>query len=170
MIRTQRMPANILTVSPGTLVLEPTSAGLQAFLRTERIKLGGFPHPCAVDVRLPAWNLPDVHVIALVLRFARREQLTFQCWINAAEIRGQKVLENLAQSTQLAVHLVTDEIARSITTNNTVKHRASHLHAKLSNPIPHWSNEDYLAGQAQVDTMYPTPAALWRACERFLDA
>ena len=170
MVRSKPAPMEILSASPGTILLLPAGSGLEAYVRTERIQLGGFPHPCPADVRLPACKLPNVHVIALVLRFARREQLTFQCWINAAELRGQKVLENLATSHQLTVHLVTDEVARSIAATNTIKHRATNLHAKLSNPKPGWSNDEYQNGLAQIDTMYPTPAALWRACERFLDA
>lgn len=170
MIRTQRAPGTILNASPGTILLEPTRAGLQLYLREEKIKLGNYPRPCGVDVRLPSWEINNTVVVALVLRFAHKEKLTFQTWINPRDLRGCQTLGNLAGESQIDIHLVTDEVARSFATVNTVKRHALKIQAKLAALRNDWTAGDFEAAKPQVDTLYPTPSALWRACERSLNA
>lgn len=170
MIRTHTVPPALEKAPEGAVYFAPARGGLQIYVRIDPHSLGRLPHPCTVDVALPAWNTEAAYVVALVFRLARREQLTYQCWINAAAVRGQQCLGSLAVGSQIVIHLVTTEVARSITIDNSLRPRASGIQKKLSENRRTWTPEALTAAQTQVDTMYPTPAALWRACERFLDA
>ncbi|MFQ5805653.1 MAG: hypothetical protein ACE5I3_04300 [Phycisphaerae bacterium] len=157
-------PKSILAKPVECMVVEPTTHALQLFIREDPVKLGDYPHPCSVDIRLPAWDYQPVVAIALLVCVARRWRLICQTWINPARLEGIRILGNLTKEGRIYVHIVTDRVRRTIRVPNVVKRDASRLRKTLSARPCNWSDESFEEARQQIDTLYPTPARLWRAC------
>lgn len=160
-------PPRVLAANVGSLIAEPTAHSLDLYLREEPVHIGDYPQPCPVDIHLPSWHYPPTTVIAIVVRLARKDRLTFQTWINAAEMRGRAILSNLASDGRLFVHLVTTAVVRSLRVPNVVKRHAVRLVDELARRGS-WDPAQFDEGRRRVDTLYPTPSKLFRACERNL--
>jgi hypothetical protein len=108
-----------------------------------------------------------VLAISLLLRFARKERLTFQTFLNAADAQSRHCLKNLAESTHLTVNVCTEQsVERSIRVPNIAKRFAIKLTQQLADTPPKWTTEQFAAARRVIDGLYPTPSQLWRACEK----
>jgi hypothetical protein len=159
-----KIPQSILAKPVECMVVRPTAHALQVFIREDPVRLGDYPRPCSVDIRLPSWDCQPVIAVALLVSVARRWRLTCQTWINPARLEGIRVLNNLSNEGRIYVHIVTNHVARMIRAPNVVKRDAKRLLAQLSMRERHWSGEAFDEACRQIDTLYPTPARLWHAC------
>jgi hypothetical protein len=145
---------------PGCAVADVDSAGLAVFVRVDRRGLDSVPRPCAVDWRLSTWSIGPVLIVALLTRLARQNLSTYQVWINACDAGGYRMLKRLCGQPELAVHLVTDHVERTLSTSNILLAPARRIVEELYSRKP-WDAAAYEAARKQVDRLYPTPHAMW---------
>lgn len=159
-------PPSLFSKAPGSLVLKPTAQALQVFIKEARANLRDYPQSCALNIRLPSWDMPPVIAIALLVSVARRDRFTFQSWINVKTPHGVQTLGNLANEGRVYVHLVTDRVERTIRAPNVVKRHAASLLKRIPVDGARWSDKQFAEACRQLDTLYPTAQKLWRACEK----
>jgi len=143
------------------MMIEPTSAGLDAFVRTSTWDASDLPRACSIDVQLLSWDHPPVLAVSLLVRLARDQMRTYQTWINVASARGKSALRCLAEKNDLRVHIVADQLERTIRVPNFVRRSASRLLKRATPEHACWSSSQFDDVRQQVDTLYPTPRRLW---------
>jgi hypothetical protein len=155
-----KIPADVFAKSPATLVIvsEPTEVTL--FLCEDEWGLKKYPRDCPAELRLGSWEIDQVLLVGLLLRLARSDATTFDCWIDAGNPAGVRTLQNLAAQGCINVHVVTHEVARSLRLENPVREDAALLVNRLRSREA-WSPEDFQHALARLNKLYPTPQALW---------
>jgi hypothetical protein len=158
-----KIPRSILEKPAGCMAIEPTASDVSALVRMTKWGAAHLARFCDVDMQLPWWDSPPVLAVALLLRLARDELLTYQTWIDAGNPHGVRVLQNLANRDHIQVHIVTDQIERTLRAHNTVRRAALNL-VRLIGPRRHaWGKDLFEQARQRIDTLYPTADRLWRA-------
>ncbi len=157
----QRIPDLVLAAPTHSLVLVPIDPAVQFYIREDEFTLATYPPRCTLEFALPVWDDREVICVALLLRLAGRHASTFERWLNPADPAGLRVLQLLAAQLNLDLVLVSDRTQRSFRRRNTLAGQAAGLVASLR-VRRSWTAEEFDRRRARLDTLYPTPAALWR--------
>ena len=155
-----KVPAEVFAKSPATLVIvsEPTEVTL--FLCENEWGLKKYPRDCPAELRLGSWDIDQVLLVGLLLRLARSDATTFDCWIDAGNPAGIRTLQNLAAQSCINVHVVTHEVAWSLRLENPAREDAAMLLNRLRSREA-CSAEEFHRALARLNKLYPTPQALW---------
>jgi len=156
-------PAAIRQKRVGGMLLAYTPDGVAFFVREDPRHLGDYPRVCSVEVSLRSWDFPPITLVAGLVRFARRDLMTFQTWIDAGHAQGVRVLKNLSTQDTIFAHLVTDDVARSFRVANTMMRNARSVLQRLERQKQAWDDAVFERSREQLDRLYPTAADMWRA-------
>lgn len=157
------IPKSILAKPRGCMQIHSDGEDVSLFIREEKIHIGDYPRCCHTDIKMPTWDSPPILAIALLVRLARRELMTFQTWINAGNPAGVRIVQALGRQRVLDIRLTTDEgIARTFRCGNTVRSTARRVVRQIENRAKAWSNEKFDEVCNHIDRLYPTQSALWR--------
>lgn len=158
-----RVPDSVRSLAPGRLVAIPVDTDVVLYLREQDWGMKKYPRQCPVELRLGTWEIDDVLAVVLLLRLARTDLTTFECWINAGDPNGVRTLQCLAGQAQLDIHVVADKEVRSLRASNHMRVDASIIINNIRGRNA-WSPEDFQRTCARVSSLYPTPHALWWNC------
>jgi|GEM_PF-3242977 len=158
-------PPAIMKKPSGCMLLQASKTGVQAYVRETQPNLAQYPRPCVIDMRLPSWDMSPITVVVFMLNVAKRQQFTYQYWINAASMPGVRLLSKLSSERQMTVHFVTDHVERTLRTSNVVKHQARELLHKLSSKRSTCTEAELVEAQKRINTLYPTTWRMWQAMQ-----
>ena len=158
-------PPTFFKKPAGSVMLQPSKDGLQVFIRETKANLSKYPRPCAVDVRLPTWDMAPVIAVAFLIHIKHADRVSYMTWINGGSLPGIQALTKLSTTRELFVHFVTDRTARTVRVHNVLKRPVSELLRKLSSRQGRWTMEDLETAQARIYQLYPTTWSLWRSMQ-----
>jgi hypothetical protein len=130
------------------------------FVRETEWGLKRYPPACRVELRLWSWEIDNVPLVALVLRFARSDCATFDCHLDVQTPAGLRMLQGLASQSQIDVHLVADQTIRTFRVANPAPEEAARLVDKVRARKPS-SADDVERAMARLNQLYPTARDLW---------
>ncbi len=160
------IPQPVLESPLGTLTAVAFSNDTVLFVREDDWGLKKYPlRDCPVDLRMGTWDMDGVLLVALVVRFARNDVTTADCCLNVAHAPAVRVLQCLAAQTQIDIHLVIENVARSFRIANPLRMDAGFLVNDIRT-IVGWPPEQFNRAATRLNKLFPTPPALWRACEQ----
>lgn len=158
------IPDSVLKKPRGTLCPVQLGSEVIIFLREDDWGLRNYPlRDCAVDVRLGVWNVEGVMLAALVVRLARSDKTTFDHQFDLSEPESVRLLQCLAVQPHLDVHIITTGVSRTFRINNVIQFDASYIVDKVRSKRD-WTPEVYRSAMNRLNTLYPTPSAMWRNC------
>lgn len=152
-----------LAASPGQLFVEASPSGLVAYLREDAFRLQHYPRPCVIELKLPSWEEPAAIAAALLLRIARRDDMTHRHWIDGGAARGLILLKQLAAREQIELQLVTDRVERVIRTANAVRSEAQRLVEQIAARPLAWDAAAFDGVRRRVESEHATAQKLWTA-------
>lgn len=161
----RRVPESVSKAPPHSLVLVPTDAEVEFYVREDEFVLATYPQQCPVDFAVHAFDDGQVMCVAVLVQLAGRNAGTFDRLLNVAEPGGLRILQLLSTQKALNLYLVSERVFRSFRRRNTLAGQAAGLVAALRRRKA-WSEEEYDRWRRRVDTLYPTPDALWRGARR----
>ncbi len=161
------LPETVLARPPGSLIPYARENQAVVFIREDEWGLRKYPAKCAVDVQLARWKVDRVLVFVVLVRLARSDVTTFESWANVADPTVLRLFQKLAAQSRLDVHIVTDRIARTFSLDNPLGIAASQLVAEVRRRRA-WTLQEFERAQQRLCTLYPSPQALWWACQEAL--
>jgi hypothetical protein len=159
-----QIPESIRALAPGRLIITPIDSDAVIYLREEDWGMKKYPRQCPAELRLGTWEIDGVMTTVVLLRLARSDLTTFEFWLNAGDPNGVRTLQCLGSQTQVDVHIVADRMNRSLRVANVLRFDASMIVNRIRGRNA-WPPEDFQAACSRVAQLYPTPYALWWACE-----
>lgn len=163
-IKKVEIPPEVRATGRPALAVVTTRTEVSFFLCQDEWLLKKYPRDCPLELRLGTWEIDDVLLVALLLRVARADETTFDCWVDAGNPNGLRIIQNLAAQNDVDLHLAADEVARSVRLPNTVRLDAMRFVEKVRVHSA-WSTEDFARALARLNQLYPTPHGVWWACE-----
>jgi hypothetical protein len=160
-----QVPPIVFTKPLGSMTATWVRGEVVLFVRENEWGLKRYPPACHVELRLWNWEIDDVPLVALVLRFARSDSATFDCQLDVRTPMGIRLLQCLASQSQIDVHLVADQTVRPFRVANPAPVEAGYLLDKVRAHAP-WSAEDAERALARLNQLYPTARDLWWAGAR----
>jgi len=157
----QRIPDAVLRAPHHSLVLVPVDPAVHFYIRENDFTLASYPPRCTLEFALPIWDDRQVICVALLVRLAGRNASTFERWLNPGDPAGLRILQLLSGQANLDVVLISDRSQRSFRRRNMLAGKAAGLVASLR-VRRSWTPEEFDWRRKRLDTLYPTPAALWR--------
>lgn len=158
------VPDDIRTMYPGQLVATSTKTEVTLYLREEDFGMKKYPRRCPVELRLSTWEIDHVVAVVILVRLARTDLTTFECWVNAGEPNGVRAMQCLASQPQIDVHVVADREVRSLRRPNPLRLEAMRV-VKLVRHREAWPQDGFQRACARITQLYPTAHALWWARE-----
>ena len=162
---THSVPKSVLDAPPHSLVLVPGDSAVEFYVREDEFVQASYPRHCGMEFALGSWDEGKVLGISLLVQLGGRNASTFDHWINAAERSNLRALQLLSTQGTLDLYLVSDRVQRSFRGRNTIAGQAAGLIATLR-LRPAWTNEEFDEWRSRLDTLYPTPDALWRGARK----
>lgn len=156
------VPPDALSRPVGGLVIEPGASETNVFLRVDDWDAGSLPKMCSVETVLPVWDAGEVLVAAMLVRLAREAKLTYEGWIDVGQRAGFNQVKALGRKTDLLVHIVTNQVTRTIRTPNTIYRQAMQLYRETVNRDPYWKDQQFQDARRRVTRLYPSVLDLWR--------
>lgn len=158
------MPPEVRAQAPPALMAISTRKEVTLFLREDAWNLKRYPRACPLELRLGTWEIDKVLLVALAVRVARIDLLCFDCWLDIGNANGVRIIQNLADQPRIDVYLVADDVARSFRVSNPAQLICAQLVDKIREREA-WTPEEFQQAMARVNQLYPTPRAVWAACE-----
>jgi len=158
-------PPAVLEAPPHCLVVVPTEQAVQLYVREDEFTLARYPTRCPVELALADFDNGETMCVVLLARLARRNACTFERFLNVADPGELRILKLLSTQRTIDLFLVSDCVRRSFRVKNTLAGLAAGLIATLRRRRS-WTPEAFLAWRRRIDTLYPTPEALWRSLRR----
>jgi hypothetical protein len=149
---------------PGSVVLDASGFGVRIFIRESPEYVARYHRSFEPALKLPSWECDPMVLVAFLLRIGSRPELTFQAWLEPGAVSGFRFLRQLSDEKQLLICVVTSTIERTYRTENTVRGKAGFLVDYLSQV--RWDERKAAAVRSRIETLYPTPSRLWKACLR----
>jgi hypothetical protein len=159
------LPPAVLEAPPHCLVVFPTEQAVQLYVREDEFTLARYPARCPVELALADFDNGEAMCVVLLVRLARRNASTFERFLNVADPNELRVLKLLSTQRTVDVFLVSECVRRSFRVKNGLAGPAAGLIAALRRRRS-WEPEAFLAWRRRLDTLYPTPEALWRSIRR----
>ncbi len=153
------VPASVLDRPPGSLNTVADDHAVTLFLREDEWGRRYSPG-CAAELRLGRWEIDDVLLTTLLLRVARRDETTFECWINVATAVGLRIFQLLTKQDRLDIHVVTDRVLHSFTAANRLQEAAQRIVDEMRSRRT-WSSDEFECALGRLSVLYPSPQALW---------
>jgi hypothetical protein len=158
------IPSVVQSAPPGALVMTSVDADVVYFIREDEWGLKNYPRECPVEIRLGSWEVGAVLLIGIVVRLARADRTTFDCFVNIGSPTGVRTLQQLAVQPHIDVHIATDGgVVRSFRVANPLRLDAGYFVNTIRSRAA-WSEEDFSAALARLNQLHPSPEAMWRAC------
>lgn len=157
------IPEQVLAQTAPALVISVVRGEVAFFIAETVWGLARYPRTCPVEMRFGTWNIDQVTLVAVVLRLAQSDACTFDYWIDAQSPEGVRILQSLAAQSEIDVHLVTTELARSLRVKNPAVIEAAGLVDQLRTGR-RWTPAEYMDAFARINKLYPTAPVLWRGC------
>jgi len=158
------LPAFMLERPPGLLIPYARENTVALFIREDEFGLRKYPPQCAADAQLGRWKIDRVLLFVVLVRLGRSDLTTYESWANVADPSVLRLFQKLAAQNRLDVHIVTDHIARTFSLDNPLRSAAAQLVAEVRRRHA-WAPEEFERAQARLCTLYPSPPALWWACQ-----
>ena len=140
----------------------PSDAAVEFYVREDEFVQASYPRHCALEFAMGSWDEGKVLGISLLVAIwvgATPARLTVGSTPPTAVVcapcscfQHQKMLD---------LYLVSDRVQRSFRCRNAIAGTAAGLIATLR-VRPSWTAEEFDEWRARLDTLYPTPDALWR--------
>ncbi len=163
-MNTMNVPPYVLARPPGTLLVQPAPGQTIFYVREDDFGLRKYPRNCDVEFLFGVfWETRKVCVVALLLRLAKNDNATFEHWINPADPAGVRLLLNLTKHRHLDVLVAADSQVRALRAPNRLAGLANELLAYIRERRD-WSAEEFETERVRINTLFPTPFALWRHC------
>ncbi len=156
------IPASIYRERPGTCLTILDRTRLAIVIREDAFRLAHYPRDCPVELRLPVWSRPPVTLAALLLRVARSDLHTFDRWLDGAQAADQRMIQALSRQDSLEVAAVAEREKRAFTVQNTLQAATATL-LEVVRAEGSWTREQFSAGRAEIERLYPSASALWWA-------
>lgn len=156
----RKIPDWVRALPAGRLIAHPVDNRVVLYLREEDFGMRRYPPKCPTELRLAVWEMDHILVIVLLLRLARTDLTTFECWIHAGEPRGVRTLQCLADQEQVDIQIVADREQRWLRAANRVRKEAAQLVETIRGRDA-WEESDFQNACARVAKLYPTSHALW---------
>ncbi|MBN2447402.1 MAG: hypothetical protein JXO22_11780 [Phycisphaerae bacterium] len=157
---TIQAPEWVLRKSVGSMGIDPE---LGIFLRVEGWGPAAPSRNCRPDPRLVAWEMNHTLAVICLVRLSGDIPATYETWIEMGSSSGLASLKYLAQSRQLAIHLVTDKVERRLAIPNLVQRNAMDIYRRGVSGADVWRRSDYDRIVDYLGQRYPTTRDLWRA-------
>lgn len=161
-IKKVQVPPEVKAKPRPSLAVITTRTEVSLFLCEDEWVLKKYPRDCPLDLRLGSWDIDNVLLVVLLLRVARSDDTTFDCWIDVGNPNGLRILQNLAAQHDIDLHMAADEVARSVRLPNRARLDAIRLVEKVRTHTG-WPPEDFARALARLNRLYPTPHATWWA-------
>lgn len=162
-MRTPAPPEHLLKKPVGCMALAYWQDSVSVFVREDARHVGDYPQQCSVELMLRSWVVEPIIAVAALARFAKRELMTYQSWINVGDASGARLIKNLSDQSHVNIHLLTTKIARTFKIPNAIQAEARTLANKVAAELLAWDQADFDKVRAQLDHLYPTASAMWQA-------
>lgn len=156
------VPPAVLARSPGSFLVHAGATAVALYLRELRYGETKYPRHCPLEVRLCRWDHGGVLLVAVLARLNRSDLTTFDDWINPGLPEGVRCLKLLAVQKHIDVHIVTDQVDRSLRTANTLAAPVAGLLHELRDRQS-WTPQQFADEKAKIERLYPTSKAMWWA-------
>lgn len=163
-VKKVQIPAEVRAKPRPALAVVTSRTEVTLFLCEDEWLLKRYPRDCPLEVRLGSWEIDNVLLVAILLRVARTDEKTFDCWLDVANPHGLRIIQNLTAQSDVEIHLTADEVFRSFRLANPVRLDAMRMVEKVRMHAA-WSAEDFSRALARQNRLYPTPHAVWWSCE-----
>ena len=162
-MRLLEAPPQLFDKPAGSVLFQPNKEGLQVFIRESKENLVRFPRPCAVDVRLPTWDMPPVIPVAFLMYVKQTDRHAYMTWIDGVSLPGVQVLTKMSMTREIRIHFISDQNERTAHAPNVLRPMAKELLGRISKQQGQWSAESLEAAQKRLYRLYPTTMSLWRS-------